>query len=49
MPDKTDKIIIAESVSEEPKQHFAIPARDSNNMTQAQEILRGRQAQPREM
>ena|SRR6476620_8219020 len=27
MPEKTDKIITAESGSEEPKQHFAIPAR----------------------
>ena len=49
MNEKTEKIITAESVSEEPKQHFAIPVRDSNNVTQAQEILRGRHAEPREM
>lgn len=49
MPEKIDQPTTAESVSEQPKQHFAIPAKDSNSVTQAQEILRGRQAQPREM
>ena len=49
MPEKTDKIIPAESVPDEPKQHFTIPFRDSGSVTQALEILRGRQAEPREM
>ncbi|HYJ88286.1 MAG TPA: patatin-like phospholipase family protein [Pyrinomonadaceae bacterium] len=38
-----------ESVSQEPKQHFTIPARNSDNVSRAQHILRGRQAEPREM
>ena len=49
MPEKTEKPITADSVSEESREHFTIPARDSNNVTQAQEILRGRHAEPREM
>src|SRR4030095_3348745 len=49
MTEKTDKIITAESVSVGPKQRFTIPVRDRNNVRQAQEILRGRQADPREM
>lgn len=49
MTEKTDKIINAESVSVAPKQHFTIPFRDSGSVTQALEILRGRQAEPREM
>src|SRR5258707_12795984 len=49
MTEKTDKTITAENVSVESKQHFKIPDRDSNNMRQAQQILRGRQAEPREM
>ena len=48
MTEKTDKIT-AESVSAVPKQHFTIPFRDSGSVTQALEILRGRQADPREM
>jgi predicted acylesterase/phospholipase RssA len=33
----------------EPKQYFTIPARDSHNVNLAQQILRGRHAEPREM
>jgi predicted acylesterase/phospholipase RssA len=49
MTEKTEKTITAENVSVEPKQQFKIPDRESNNVRQAQEILRGRQAEPREM
>jgi predicted acylesterase/phospholipase RssA len=33
----------------EPKQHFTIPPRDSDNVKRAKEILRGRQAEPGEL
>jgi predicted acylesterase/phospholipase RssA len=49
MTEKNDKIITTENVSAVPKQHFAIPSKDSGSVTQALEILRGRQAEPREM
>jgi predicted acylesterase/phospholipase RssA len=49
MTEKNDKITAAEGVSVAPKQHFTIPFRDSGSVTQALEILRGRQAEPREM
>ena len=37
------------SISEQPKRHFRIPVRDSENVNRAQQILRGKQAEPREM
>jgi predicted acylesterase/phospholipase RssA len=49
MTEKIDQPITGESVSQVPKQHFTIPFRDSGSVTQALEILRGRQAEPREM